>query len=488
VGAAALQSREQASPVTLVRWTHGLVNRIVAAGDVLSLVLPALLLVLVPELFPSPLTWQQVAVVTAVQVWAFLSVMRGMEAYRVEYYHTFWLQHGQLIAGFAVASFVALLTLQACVSAVQTTERWFLVWQGLQLALLILIRQFQAVHVLIVNRRRILQRRVVIIGANEVASRIVRELKQADRRAQFDVVAVFRTESDDPTVTQVAEQPVLGDLDMLTAFAQDHGIDLIVLAKPWAQAREMFRLVPRIEWIAADVVIPFDSEDLRPSLARLMPLGPLSTLQVASRPFKGTQGLLKLLEDYVVASAALILLSPLMLLIALLIKLDSPGPVIFLQPRTGFSQKPFWIWKFRTMTVDPTDDGSVGTQSRHDRRITRVGGILRRLSLDELPQLINVLRGEMSIVGPRPYVSNMLVGQDRFSELVRRYAVRHRIKPGLTGWAQANGLRSAALRDPDNARRSIEMDLWYITHWSLGLDIRIMLQTIATGLSGRNVY
>ena len=140
------------------------------------------------------------------------------------------------------------------------------------------------------------------------------------------------------------------------------------------------------------------------------------------------------------------------------------------------------------MRVDPADDGSFGTQGRDDPRITRVGRVLRRLSIDELPQLFNVLRGEMSVVGPRPYVPNMLVGTEQFNEAVREYASRLRIKPGITGFAQAHGLRGGALRSVEQARRSVAMDMYYISNWSLWLDIKIMLRTLLVGMAGRNVY
>ena len=168
-------------------------------------------------------------------------------------------------------------------------------------------------------------------------------------------------------------------------------------------------------------------------------------------------------------------------------RLDSPGPILFRQARTGFNNKTFMIFKFRTMTVDPDDDGSVGTRGRSDPRITKVGKILRNLSIDELPQLLNVLTGDMSIVGPRPYVPNMLVGETLFNDSVRQFAARHRIKPGITGWAQANGLRGHAVRTIEGARRSVELDIYYITHWNLWFDIRIMMRTIMV-LAGRNVY
>jgi putative colanic acid biosynthesis UDP-glucose lipid carrier transferase len=472
--------------LSVVRWTHGLINRLVKGSDVLLLLLPMLIIG-----HASPLTWQQGLVIVAVQIWAYLSVMVRISAYRVEHYSGFWGQLGHVLTGLAVAWLVGLVALQACLPGLPLTEGWFLQWHGLQLLFLLGGRQGQRLMVYVVERRRLLCRRVVVIGANATGAQVLAELRGPDKAASYDVIGVFADASDRHDGALPAEtggMKVLGGLEALAAYAQAHTIDLIVLALPWNRAQALFELMHRVEWIAADVVIPFDPEAVPPNHAGMASLGKLRGLQVMVRPFKGTQGVVKVIEDYVIAGLALLLVSPILLVAAVAIRLDSPGPILFKQWRPGLGQKPFAIYKFRTMLTDLSDDGSVGTQSRSDPRITRVGGILRRLSIDELPQLLNVLRGEMSIVGPRPYVANMLVGEERFSEMVRQYAARHRIKPGLTGWAQANGMRSAALRSPANARKSIEMDLYYITHWSLWLDIRIMVRTVVVGLAGKNVF
>ncbi|WP_235035433.1 exopolysaccharide biosynthesis polyprenyl glycosylphosphotransferase [Roseomonas sp. 18066] len=473
--------------LSVVRWTHGLINRLVKGSDLLLMLLPVLIIG-----HTTPLAWQQGTVIAAAQIWAYLSVMTRISAYRVEHYSGFWGQLGHVLTGLAVAWLVGLVALQACLpGTLPLTERWFLQWHGLQLLFLVVGRQLQRLMVYVVDRRRLLLRKVVVIGANGTGAQVLAELRGPDKAATYEVIGLFSDASDEQDGAAVAElggMKVLGGLDALSAFAQDHTIDLIVLALPWDRAQALFELMHRVEWIAADVVIPFDPKAVPPNYAGISSIGRIRGLQVMVRPFKGTQGVVKVIEDYVVAGLALLLVSPILLGAALAIRLDSPGPIMFKQWRPGMGQKPFAIYKFRTMLTDLSDDGSVGTQSRADPRITRVGGILRRLSIDELPQLLNVLRGEMSIVGPRPYVANMLVGEERFSEMVRQYAARHRIKPGLTGWAQANGMRSYALRSPENARKSIEMDLYYITHWSLWLDIRIMVRTVVVGLAGKNVF
>ena len=206
-------------------------------------------------------------------------------------------------------------------------------------------------------------------------------------------------------------------------------------------------------------------------------------LHVMQRPMRGARGRLKLLEDYVLASLGLVVAAPLMMLVALWVWFDSAGPVLFRQRREGLNRQLFTCYKFRTMLINPNDDGIVGVR-RGDARITRSGRILRMTSLDELPQLFNVLRGEMSIVGPRPHVPQMLVGDLSYAEVIREYAGRHRIKPGITGWAQVNGARGR-VGDVQKAGAVVQLDIEYIETWSIWLDLRIILRTVLSGLIDR---
>lgn len=209
-------------------------------------------------------------------------------------------------------------------------------------------------------------------------------------------------------------------------------------------------------------------------------------VEVMRRPFEGSQALWKVLEDYAVGAVGLVLAAPLLLAATVLIRLDDGGPVIFRQVRVGFNGKPFTMYKFRTMTVDPTDDGTTGVR-RDSPRVTRAGRILRRSSIDELPQLINVLLGEMSIVGPRPHVANMRVEGATYTNVVPRYAARQMAKPGITGWAQINGMRGG-IDTVAKASRGADLDLYYIANSSLWFDIKIILETLFLGLVGPDVF
>lgn len=217
--------------------------------------------------------------------------------------------------------------------------------------------------------------------------------------------------------------------------------------------------------------------------SRWIMLGNTPLIVINDHPFYGGWWALKKIEDLVLASLILLIISPVMLLIAILIKLSSPGPILFKQRRHGLNGEVIKVYKFRTMTA--LDDGDVVVQAtKEDARVTRVGKFLRRYSLDELPQFFNVLQGSMSIVGPRPHA---LVHNEHYRQLIDGYMQRHKVKPGITGWAQVNGLRGET-DTIEKMKGRIDFDLYYINHWSIGLDLKIIFLTILNGFSGKTAY
>jgi Undecaprenyl-phosphate glucose phosphotransferase len=217
--------------------------------------------------------------------------------------------------------------------------------------------------------------------------------------------------------------------------------------------------------------------------ARIHKVGTIASLNLVGRPLSTLDVFVKRLFDIVAAASALVLLSPLFLIVAVFIKRDSPGPVLFLQRRYGFNQEPFRIVKFRTMTT-LDDDRHVKHTAENDVRITRVGRWMRRYNIDELPQLLNVLIGQMSLVGPRPHA---LAHDQLFEQTIALYARRHNVKPGITGWAQVNGFRGG-ISDDAKIRMRIEHDLFYIDNWTLLLDLRILFLTVFSRKAYRNAY
>jgi hypothetical protein len=260
----------------------------------------------------------------------------------------------------------------------------------------------------LIERKKLLRLRIAIIGATLDAEALVRKMLDPEHEKDYEIIGVFDDRSAARRLEMISGQPVAGSTSDLIVYAQHHPVDLILVSLPWDKSMAIFRLIEQMQCISADVVVPFGSSGFRPHTSRMIDVAGEPVLQLQHRTFKGLQALLKSVEDYTVALLGLLAASPVMLLAALAIRLDSSGPVFFRQARVGFNGRTFMIYKFRTMTVDPTDDGSVGT-SKHNSRITRVGGFLRRSSIDEIPQLLNVLRGEMSIVGPRPHVQNLRV-------------------------------------------------------------------------------
>ncbi|MBE7243538.1 MAG: exopolysaccharide biosynthesis polyprenyl glycosylphosphotransferase [Actinomycetospora chiangmaiensis] len=272
------------------------------------------------------------------------------------------------------------------------------------------------------------------------------------------------------------------DLDLAVSVVRFLRPDDVFVLVPWTDNAEVERCIDAFLRVPSALHLrPGAMLDRFPDL-QVARVGGISGINIGRRPLNLGEVVLKRALDLTVATIALIALSPLLALIALAIKLDSPGPVFFRQKRYGFNQQPFGVYKFRSMR---TETNAVFRQAtRNDSRITRVGAILRRTNLDELPQLLNVLRGEMSLVGPRPHA----LAHDRsFERRIALYARRHNVRPGITGWAQVNGFRGETLTDLDMERR-VACDLHYIDNWSVWFDIQIMIQTLVSRRAYRNAF
>ena len=278
----------------------------------------------------------------------------------------------------------------------------------------------------------------------------------------------------------VAGSPVYA-LDQLDELAVGNSIDDVVVALPPPRWPDFPAIVPALERLSVPIRAVLDFGPGVITRDKLFQFGPLSMLDLGTTPFDTVSYILfKRALDVAVSTVALILSTPLMLLIAIAIRVSSPGPILFAQDRVGLNGMVFRMYKFRTMRMGPASESDTAWTIENDSRRTRVGAFLRRHSLDELPQLLNVLRGDMSLVGPRPERPHFV---RKFLQDFSRYNSRHRLKVGMTGWAQVNGLRG----DTSIPQR-IEYDLYYLQNWSLGLDLRIMAMTLWTELFGRNAY
>lgn len=324
------------------------------------------------------------------------------------------------------------------------------------------------------------RRRALIVGANELGVRLASKMLENEMLGIS--VLGFVDDRLEGRHGGLSER-VLGKLADIPALVQKHAVDHIYLALPMTSQPRILALLENLRDTTTSIYFVPDIFVADLIQARVDQVDGIPVVAVCETPFYGVNGLVKRISDYVFASIILVLIAPLMLLIALGVKLSSPGPVIFRQRRYGLDGKEIWVYKFRSMTV--CDDGHTIVQAtRNDPRVTRFGAFLRQYSLDELPQFINVLQGRMSVVGPRPHA---VAHNEMYRKLIKGYMVRHKVRPGLTGWAQVNGLRGEtdAL---DEMKARIDYDLEYLRSWSLKLDIQIILRTIFVVLSGRQAY
>jgi undecaprenyl-phosphate galactose phosphotransferase/putative colanic acid biosynthesis UDP-glucose lipid carrier transferase len=322
--------------------------------------------------------------------------------------------------------------------------------------------------------------RAVLLGArDELAALGSHELLESYGISEVDRIAFPEGKGNDLAMTKGQASAV----DAAVQVARERGVDEFVLVLPWGDQRKLELVRDRLRMSPLPVQLLPDRR-IR-SLARnpAYRFRRSLSIEIQREPLSLVERLCKRFVDIVGASIGVVLLAPLMVMTALAVKFDSPGPVFFRQRRNGFNANQFHIFKFRTMTV--MEDGvKVEQVRRHDARVTRVGRLLRRTSIDEIPQLINVLRGEMSLVGPRPHA---LAHDDHYGTLLSEYAFRHHVKPGITGWAQINGYRGETAQ-LEQMRARIEHDIWYINNWNLLIDLKILLRTCFEISRGRNAY
>lgn len=347
---------------------------------------------------------------------------------------------------------------------------WLFAWTGITVVSVIGVRLAAVSFVRRMSRDGgVFARRVAVVGATSLG---VKFASRAENSPQgISIVGVYDAGLGDNGDSHLAGAK--GDLNDLAAAARNGEIDDIVIAVPRATPEDMSALVRRLSILPVSIAICPNIHWLDHLGGSISDVGGVRVLSLYRRPLEGWGGVIKTVEDYVLGVVALIVFAPVMLAIALAIKLQGGGPVLFAQQRHGFNNAVFKVYKFRTMTT--ADDGDVVEQAKPgDPRITPVGKFLRRYSLDELPQLFNVIKGEMSLVGPRPHA---LAHNHQYARTIENYSGRHKVKPGLTGWAQVNGFRGETSETEQMADR-VRCDLAYVDNWSLWFDIKILILTV----------
>ena len=385
------------------------------------------------------------------------------------------MQHG--LAACALAFGIVLLLGFALKFIGSVSRVWLLTWAMSTFVWLGGLRSLWAYHLRrSLWRGKCLDRALVVVGPNGHARRVSADIER-ESHGQIAVVAAMR----------IPGTPGAVPIDWLDEVVREGMVDRVIIANADGAIEQLRAVIARLMRVAVDVTLIPDLAELQLPVLSVDRIGTLPAIDFASRPMTAVELALKRAEDVILSCAVMLVTAPLFAVIALAIKLDSPGPVLFGQMREGYHNKVFKVWKFRTMYHEARDERAVQQTSRHDRRVTRVGRILRRFSLDELPQIINVLQGEMSVVGPRPHALGMTSVGLPMTEVLEEYAARLRLKPGITGWAQVNGCRGE-VDSHEKLRRRVALDCYYIDNWSLSLDLWIMVRTLALLLFDANAY
>jgi Undecaprenyl-phosphate glucose phosphotransferase len=331
-----------------------------------------------------------------------------------------------------------------------------------------------------------LTRRAIVYGTGPACESLLQSL-DSDPHSDIRVCGVFDDRGIERASRTIAGHANLGNLDALMAFCRRTPVDMLIVALPVSAETRVLQLIKKLWVLPVDIRLAAQASKLRFRPRTYSFAGTVPLIDVVDRPITDWDVVLKWLFDKCVASLALLGLAPVMALVALAIKLDSRGPVLFRQKRYGFNNELIEVYKFRSMFVDQADANASKLVTKGDPRVTTVGRFIRKTSLDELPQLFNVIRGELSLVGPRPHALQAKAADRLYDDVVDGYFARHKVKPGITGWAQINGWRGET-DTSEKIQKRVEHDLYYIDNWSVLLDLYILIKTPFALLGGENAY
>jgi len=389
---------------------------------------------------------------------------------------------GWTLAFLVVFAGVFFLKLDGALSRVWMAS-WFLFGFGAISVERILLAQFVA---LLVGAGR-LQQRAVIVGGGAIGADLLRELAKNDE-AEVQMLGVFDDRGDERSPNTVEGYPKLGNVDDLVEFARSTRVDLIIFALPISAEQRILQMLRKLWVLPIDIRLAAHANRLRFRPRSYSYVGKVPVLDLFDKPLADWDIVIKQAFDRAVGALALLALAPVFAIAALAIKLDSPGPVFFKQKRYGFNNELIEIYKFRSMYVDQLDPTAARLVTRDDPRVTRIGRFIRKTSIDELPQLLNVvIKGDLSLVGPRPHAVHAKAADRQYDEVVDGYFARHRVKPGITGWAQVNGWRGET-DTQEKIQQRVEHDLYYIENWSILLDLYILAMTPISLFKGGNAY
>ena len=409
------------------------------------------------------------------------------DIYQVQAFRGHEKQYMRLASAWSVVFLIAISVSFFAKAGDQFSRAWLGAFYVLGLFALIAFRRGLFLLVRRWTHEGRLDRRTVIVGCDSNGEKLIRSLG-AQRDSDVRLIGVFDDRNDERSPTSAAGVPKLGTVDDLVDFARHSRVDLVIFSLPISAEDRILQMLKKLWVLPVDIRLSAHTNKLRFRPRSYSYVGNVPVLDVLDKPIADWDVVMKWLFDKIVGTLALIVALPVMLAVAIAIKLDSPGPILFKQKRFGFNNEPIEIYKFRSMYADQADPNAEKQVTRGDPRVTRVGRFIRKTSLDELPQLFNVVfAGNLSLVGPRPHALHAKAANHLYDEAVDGYFARHRVKPGLTGWAQIHGWRGET-DSQEKIQRRVEHDLYYIENWSILLDLYILAVTPFALIRAENAY
>jgi Undecaprenyl-phosphate glucose phosphotransferase len=480
---------ETARDVKMARRTHAplsqrVVEGITGAMDAAAAVLTGIVLHAILSkgpLFPQPQEFAAIGLYT-------LLLVLGLHVTGAYNFRAIVRPLHQLptIAAVAVAVMFVLVTLAFALKISTSFSRlWTFSWLLSSIAAVLLVRVAMATMLRQLAAAGRIGRKIVIFGAGPQAERLIERIERLDEPWNR-IVGVF----DDRlsrTGTMVGRYPMLGNLNDLVTWGRRDRPDEVIVALPWGAEERLVTILKVLSVLPSNVRLCSEFQRMDLIHGRANSQFGVPMLSAFEKPLEGWSRIWKRLFDLFLSAIAMAICLPVLAIIALAIRIESPGPVLFRQKRFGFNNALIGVYKFRTMHAVASDALGERLTERNDPRVTKVGAFLRRFSLDELPQLLNVVHGQMSVVGPRPHAIRTTAGGRQCEEVLDQYAIRHKVKPGITGWAQVNGWRGT-MEDEEHLIQRVAHDLYYINNWSPWLDLKILLRTIGVVIAGRNSY
>ena len=475
-----------AAEPTKPRYSSVVLAGLVRAAEFVIIILSA---ILVHRLYVAPSVGYAASYFIVATAVAFLSmvVFQGLQTYHPSAFRqpirqVFRIAGGWSFVFLVVFAAIFFLKLDGVLSRV-----WVATWFLLGLAALAAERAILSRIALSMVRAGRLDRRTAVVGGGEFGRDLLRDLAKA-RHSEIKMLGVFDDRGDDRSPETLEGFTKLGTVDDLVEFARHTRIDLVIFALPITAEQRILEMLRKLWVLPIDIRLAAHANRLRFRPRSYSYVGHVPVLDILDKPIADWDVVIKLAFDKIVGGLALIALSPILLATALAVKLDSPGPVLFRQKRYGFNNEMIEVFKFRSMYVDQTDVNAAKLVTKSDPRVTRVGRFIRKTSLDELPQLFNVVfKGDLSLVGPRPHAVHAKAADRQYDEVVDGYFARHRVKPGITGWAQINGWRGET-DTPEKIQHRVEHDLHYIENWSILLDLYILAITPYSLIKTKNAY